>query len=302
MVLAGQQRRCLWEDFAVVRAKARAGNSTGLADIMQTDSADTPKPSKKDLDPWKVICSRLFELSSDDVVHEVDRAGLRVNWTVTTEEKYSHATRKRAFRPRVDAAYEQLADDQDRLRVAYIVAQALSQSGHRDELDKRLRQIGWKIESDRLIPLEEDVRELFFPEGTPHDAYVQIRRILQKAKNSVCVVDPYLDGSIFALLRTCSSSKLNVQLLTSRHSSDLGQEARKFQEQHNNVQIDVRLSKEFHDRFVVMDDAECWHIGCSIKDAGNKAFMLSQIEDKQNRDALIRQLTSSWAAAVPLRL
>jgi len=53
------------------------------------------------------------------------------------------------------------------------------------------------------------------------------------------------------------------------------QEARKFLTQHANFTLEARRSKEFHDRFVILDDNECWHIGCSIKDAGNGAFMLS---------------------------
>ncbi len=58
-----------------------------------------------------------------------------------------------------------------------------------------------------------------------------------------------------------------------------------------------RRSKEFHDRFVIIDDDECWHVGCSIKDAGNRAFMLSKMEDRENRNALIDQLKNSWSVA-----
>ena len=48
---------------------------------------------------------------------------------------------------------------------------------------------------------------------------------------------------------------------------------------------------------MVLDDSKCWHVGCSIKDAGNKAFMISKFEDNANRNALKMQVDNTWADA-----
>ena len=153
------------------------------------------------------------------------------------------------------------------------------------------------MDSDRLIPLDQEVTELFFPRRTQHDAYVMLREILQRAQTSITVIDPYLDGSIFTMLATVSSNAVTVHLLTYNTPSDFPREARKFLSQYGNFTLEIRLTAEFHDRFIILDANECWHVGCSLKDAGNKAFMLSKMEDTANRDAFIRQHEASWLAA-----
>ena len=89
----------------------------------------------------------------------------------------------------------------------------------------------------------------------------------------------------------------NFRVLTFRLPSDFAHEAQKFLSQFNKCKMEIRKTKEFHDRFIVLDAINCWHIGCSIKDAGNKAFMISKIEDSANRDALVAQVNSTWASA-----
>lgn len=37
----------------------------------------------------------------------------------------------------------------------------------------------------------------------------------------------------------------------------------------------------FHDRFLIIDDTQAYHIGASIKDAGKKCFGITLIEDSR---------------------
>lgn len=258
-------------------------------------------PRRTEIDPWRAICSCLFELSSSDIPDIIDRAGLRVDWSLTEKQDYSHSYRKAAYRPRINSAYEALSKE-DQLRVVYVVASEIAKRGFEDKLNSSLEQIGWRIESGRLIPGSEDVRELFFPKASQHDAYVEMRRLFQKAHKSITIVDPYFDSSVFIMLGTLSSPALSVRLLTYQIPSDFTHEGKKFLSQHGGFILDIRRSPEFHDRFIMLDDAECWHVGCSIKDAGTKAFMLSQVEDNRNRDALIKQLNDSWLSATAVTL
>lgn len=257
--------------------------------------------SKSELHPWQVILGHLFELDSYYIPEIIEKTGMIVNWSLTEREDYSHKYRKAAYRPRINSSYN-LLSEQDQLRVAYIVASELASRGRSDALNANLGTIGWRIEEGHLVPTTADVKELFFPKDTQHDAYVEIRRLFQKAKTSITVVDPYLDSSVFIVLGTISSSSLKVRLLTHKIPSDFAQEAGKFLTQHSNFILKARKSKEFHDRFIIIDDDECWHVGCSIKDAGKKAFMLSKIEDHVNRNALITQLKNSWSTAEIINL
>ena len=253
---------------------------------------------REDLDPWRVVLHHLFGIDSREIPRVLDRAGLAVDWNLSEKEDYSTKTRLAAYRPRIVAAYEALTED-DKLRVAYIVVEALTGSVAED-LGRDLQNIGWRVESGRLIPSSAEVSELFFPTRSQHDAYVEIRRIVRQAQKSIAVVDPYVDGTIFTLLGSEGLAATSVRILTHRCPGDFALETNKFQAQYPKAEIETRTTKEFHDRFVVVDSTSCWHIGCSIKDAGVKAFMISQVEDQQNRNALLLQFEESWQSAKPI--
>jgi len=268
---------------------------------MVTRTGQDKTSSKSELDPWQVILGHLFELDSYDIPQIIEKTGMTVDWSLTDREDYSHKLRKKAYRSRINSAYN-LLSEQDRLRVAYIVASELSERGRAEIINANLEKIGWRIEEGRLTPISTYVKELFFPKDTQYDAYVEIRALFQKAKRSIMVIDPYLDSSVFKALGTISTPSLEICLLSDKVPSDFPQEARKFRDQYKNFKLEVRKSKDFHDRFIVLDNDECWHIGCSIKDAGSKAFMLSKIEDQKNRDALVSQLNNSWSTAEMISL
>lgn len=252
--------------------------------------------SKSNLDPWRILLSHLMDLDSYSIPGIIDRAGLSVNWALTAKENYSQKYRRDALRPRIIEAYDVLIPD-DQLRVSHTIAAELSKHGPIDDLNNDLKRIGWIIENDSLVPVDADVKELFFPKGTQHDAYVEIRKIFQEPSKSIYIIDPYIDSSLFMILKTISDHSIEVRILTYKTSSDFTLETRKFLSQHNNFSVKLKTTREFHDRFLVIDDTKCWHIGCSLKDAGNKVFMISAIEDAGNRDGLIRQIESSWGSS-----
>lgn len=252
---------------------------------------------KIELDPWRVLRSFLSKINSREVPDIIDRAGLSVDWSLTEKQDYSHATRWSAYRPRIDAAYDALVSDDNRLRVAYIVAGEIARHGFEKELNEALTQIGWKLRGGSLVPAGSTVRELFFPDGSHHDAYVEIRGIIQNAANSVEIIDAYVDSSTLTLLTACAKSGTSFRVLTSKYPPDLALEAEKWRKQHIQNTLEIHITKEFHDRFIVLDGADCWHLGASIKDAGNKVFMITRVEDDNNRDALIQQIQKSWRKA-----
>jgi hypothetical protein len=52
----------------------------------------------------------------------------------------------------------------------------------------------------------------------------------------------------------------------------------------------VKTRNDFHDRFLIIDDTEVYHIGASIKDAGKKSFGITKIEDQTLLDSIINKV------------
>lgn len=250
------------------------------------------------LHPWPPLIAQVLELDSTEVVSMIDGTGLVVDWSLTGNEDYSNKTRKRAYRLRIDAAFHALTED-SQLRVAWILTRDLLQkhSELEEVLFARFSEIGWRIEARKLVPAISLVCELLLTQGTEYDSYLAVKKIIQEAKKSIAIVDPYLDETIFEMLRTSAATMLTVQLLSAKFPADFSLETSRFRKQYPHFAIEIRRSSDFHDRFIIIDDARCWHIGASIKDVGSKTFMISEVEDKQNRAALRHAYAQSWTAS-----
>ncbi len=254
--------------------------------------------ARRQLEPWPVILACLFDLDSGEISQIIDAIGLVVDWSLNEKQDYSHNSRKIAYRPRIHQAYEAL-DEEDRLRAAFIACKELAVRNLAEKLNDNLQRINWCINETRLAPGTASVQELFFPQYTQHDAYVQIRNIIRSTKQSLIVIDPYIDSTVLTILGDIQEP-IKVKLLLNKQPADFALEISRFQQQHKKMRIETRCSREFHDRFIVIDDKTFWHIGCSIKDAGDRAFMLSAIEDHQNVESLLETLHNTWENAKPL--
>jgi hypothetical protein len=164
------------------------------------------------------------------------------------------------------------------------------------------RKLVWTVEGMELLPTAREITELFFPKGSQYDAYIEIRAIFQKVTSRILIIDPYVDGSLFLLLASATTSHVQVYILTFKTPPDFILEAKKFLAQHPRFSLEVKVTSEFHDRFLILDQTAFYHIGASIKDAGNRAFMISQIEDADNRSALRAQHQQIWSRATPVAL
>jgi hypothetical protein len=154
-----------------------------------------------------------------------------------------------------------------------------------------------------LYPTQQDYtgnRESFFPNNTEHNAYVRIKEIIHEAKKTILIIDPYTDDSLFTLLATVTVP-LDVKILTAKTvGADFTLEAKKFRAQYPQHALEIRLTREFHDRFIILDSSKCYHVGASIKDAGGKVCMIGFVEDVDNVRALLLQQQQSWSSAAAL--
>ena len=81
---------------------------------------------------------------------------------------------------------------------------------------------------------------------------------------------------------------VNVLIVTSGNGNLTDKDIAKFNSQY--PKLTVKISKDFHDRFLIIDRKEVYHIGASIKDAGKKSFGITKLE--------VEELTKSLLAKV----
>jgi hypothetical protein len=258
--------------------------------------------AKNDLDPFRVIAGVLANRGDSDLLVSVaTAAGLTFALAMSEQQAATHKTRIRALLPKIFAAYDAL-DDQARLTVAKI-ALANFGAAHwetRARAGAALLGAGWEVRGEELVVVSPDVREMFFPAGSPWDAHVALRDLFGEAQHTLTIIDAYADGTLFKMLAARSVAGLTIRILCSNYAQAVAAEGKAFMNQHAGVVVEVRQAKDFHDRFIVIDEQSCVHVGASIKDAGKTAFMVSRVEDPNNLGAILAALSASWGAAAPV--
>lgn len=149
-------------------------------------------------------------------------------------------------------------------------------------------------------PIPSGTDQVYLPARSQHDAYVELRKIVQIAKHDMLIVDPYVDETLWALLTNLDPT-VKIRILTQQMKKDFRLEARKFSAQHGNA-IEIRTTSNYHDRFILEDNKRCWHIGASIKDAGNKACAFSELLGPPLVRFVVTDLENQWSAAASVTL
>jgi len=125
---------------------------------------------------------------------------------------------------------------------------------------------------------KEEFKQKVFFEGQIYDAYSLVIDIIKRAKEKILIIDNYIDDSILEML-TKKNKNVEVVILTSEKSNISKLDIQKFNKEY--PILEVTETEKFHDRFIVVDTKELYHIGASLKDLGKKCFAISKIEDKE---------------------
>jgi hypothetical protein len=104
---------------------------------------------------------------------------------------------------------------------------------------------------------------------------------------------------MYTVLSTLNGS-LQIRILTSKVPNDFSLEGKKFKLQHTSFTLEVRTTKDFHDRFIVIDGKDCYLLGASIKDAGNKSFTIVPLKDSSVVQFFLNHAEDAWNNAAPL--
>jgi hypothetical protein len=144
------------------------------------------------------------------------------------------------------------------------------------------------------IPSMKITREGVFFAGQYFDALRQVSDLVSGALKSLSLVDAYVNADTLAIL-SAKRPSVKVQILTREVPPALNVAAQAFLKQFG--ALEVRLSTAFHDRFLLVDDAEVYHFGASIKDVGHRGFMFSRVEEPEVVAALRQKYAQEWVAA-----
>lgn len=98
------------------------------------------------------------------------------------------------------------------------------------------------------------------------------------------IIDNYVDDSILKML-TKKKNNVEAIILTSSKSNIQNIDIQKFNKEYPTLKV-ARTNK-FHDRFIVIDNKEMYHLGASIKDLGKKCFAINKIEDSKIIEKII---------------
>ena len=118
------------------------------------------------------------------------------------------------------------------------------------------------------------VEGIFF-DGQIFDAYKFATDLIKSAKCSLVLIDNYVDESVLLML-----SKRNIGVSATIYTQRITQQLQLDLDRHNSQYppIDIRTYRDSHDRFLIIDNTEVYHIGASLKDLGKKMFAFSKLE------------------------
>ena len=148
-----------------------------------------------------------------------------------------------------------------------------------------------KITHQRFKELESDVALLkskvnllenktlkpsqgIFFDGQVFDAYEFVSGLVKNAKREIVLIDNYIDESVLTLFS--KNQAVDVTIYTKIITKQLKLDLKKYNSQYNNIEI--KKFDNSHDRFLIIDENEVYHIGASLKDLGKKWFAFSKMD------------------------
>jgi phage regulator Rha-like protein len=138
------------------------------------------------------------------------------------------------------------------------------------ENDQKFEKVFDALESKDRIPEQG----IFF-EGQVFDAYNFVSDLLRRAEKSIVIVDNYVDDTVLVHL-TKIKKGVHVRIVTKSITDQFKLDLKKFSEQY--FHIEVKVSKDIHDRFIIIDGGVLYHLGASLKDLGRKLFAFTKMD------------------------
>ena len=211
------------------------------------------------------VWAKFAYTAADGKTYQVDYYNLDVIISVGYRVKSKQGTRFRQWANQV-------------LKEYMLKGHAINSYPHRrieeklSEHDRQIRDLADKVEffvRTSLPPVEGVIFS-----GQIFDAYKFAIDLIKSAQQSIVLIDNYVDETVLLMLskrRTDVTATIYTQRIMPQMQLDL--------EKHNSQYppVEVRTYRDCHDRFLLIDSQEVYHIGASMKDLGKKMFAFSRL-------------------------
>jgi len=138
------------------------------------------------------------------------------------------------------------------------------------ETDKRIDCILDAIQNGAVKP-----KQGIFYDGQIYDAYLFVSDLIRNARSSLVLIDNYVDDSVLTLF-TKRNANVKTIIYTQKINKQLQLDIEKYNAQYPAVRV-IEF-KQSHDRFLIVDGTDIYHLGASLKDLGKKWFAFSRFE------------------------
>ena len=177
---------------------------------------------------------------------------------------------------------------------SFLSAMGLTGSLERRELEASFRRINvclsrarrvlqWRTGASTGVVIER---------GMEFDYFDRIRKIIEQANSEIFFVDPYMNAEFVSNYMGFIDSGIKTRLLAKSDITSLVT-AIKFLSKQSGVGVEIRSSKEIHDRFIFIDQRDCYLSGASFKDGAKRSpTVIAQITDAF--DALLDCYQRIW--------
>lgn len=134
----------------------------------------------------------------------------------------------------------------------------------------------------RISKIEEKEKHLFvedkmFLDGEMFDAIIVMTRLIETAKKSIILIDPYTDVRTLDLLKY-KNKDIPLTIIMSGLSRLQSADIEIFELKYGPIQ--TRIDSRYHDRYLVIDDEVFYHVGTSINYMGKRVTQVTVIQDK----------------------
>ena len=146
----------------------------------------------------------------------------------------------------------------------------LKQLEYQKQTDEKLEQI-----FEYISEHEEASQKVFF-DGQIYDTFSLIVSLIQKAEKEISLIDGYVDVGTLNLLSK-KNENVSVTIYTQKRTRLSKTDVKNFNAQYPT--LEVKYTRVFHDRFLILDRETAYHVGASLKDVGKKCFGINLIQD-----------------------
>ena len=155
--------------------------------------------------------------------------------------------------------------------------------------DMKSSQLDLEHRVEKLEAKYPELNTFVYACGQVYDATSFMGRIMEKARKEIILIDNYVDRGTLDIL-SHKNRNARIRIITSKEGNRITEkEVQTFREQYGNLTIEI--TDKVHDRFLVLDGTEMYHIGASLKDAGKKLFQMDLVRDPATISFILENAT-----------